>query len=265
MIKIKPHIMGGIRISRSRLILGVLDESPIISPILIWDIYVDGINILFDVGSYPAEMAYYNNHTRFIPAFYVSLTEFINNSRKDFDVVVLSHLHWDHASGLMYLPESLPRSRVLVQKSEVEFGLSPSENHKIFYDYGSSNNYIRNYMNKSNFEIINGDYTLSEHARIIHLPGHTPGLQGLLLEKDGSSVLIASDTVPLFENWYSGERRINGIFYDKNLFIATYKKIESLNTTVIPSHDPLIPFFFENEDLHIIAKKIKNYFSEKRD
>ena len=173
---------------------------------------------------------------------------------ENFDMIILTHLHWDHASGLKYLSES----RVLVQKSELDFSLCPSEKQERYYDYKSNDSYL----NGNSFELIKGDYSLSEHANLVYLPGHTPGSQGLLLEQGDSSILIAGDAIPLFENWYTDNKRINGIFHDKNLFIETYEKIDSLATQVLPSHDSFVLSFFENEELNEVSRKVKSYFSK---
>lgn len=229
-----------------------MDKSVIFSPILVWVIKVDGLNILVDAGTYSPDNASYNNHTNYEGTFYITLSSL----SQIFDLVIISHLHWDHASGLKYLSES----RVLVQQSELDFSLSPSETQKRYYDYNSSNSYI----NGASLELIRGDYNLTEHAQIVHLPGHTPGSQGLLLEQSESSILIAGDAVPLFDNWYSSKKRINGIFYNKDLFIETYEKIGSFDTQVLPSHDSFLLSFFENDEMGEISKKIKNYFSKNK-
>jgi len=52
--------------------------------------------------------------------------------------------------------------------------------------------------------VINGDYDLRSGLKILFIPGHTPGTQGLNVNTKKGKYLIASDTFPTFENIEKG-------------------------------------------------------------
>jgi glyoxylase-like metal-dependent hydrolase (beta-lactamase superfamily II) len=97
----------------------------------------------------------------------------------DVDVVVLSHLHFDHAGGL----GQLPAARLLVQRYEWAAGFQDD-----LVDFGV--------FNPGDFDLGHDRVELDgEHdvfgdgtVRIVPTPGHTAGHQSLLLE--GETLLV---------------------------------------------------------------------------
>ena len=52
-----------------------------------------------------------------------------------------------------------------------------------------------------NVVVIDGDFELFDGLQIVHLPGHTPGLQGIVVETADGRIVMASDTVPFSSSW----------------------------------------------------------------
>lgn len=74
----------------------------------------------------------------------------------------------------------------------------------------------------------------------MHLPGHTPGSQGVLVRADNARYLIAGDCVSCYDNWL-GDDHLRHIpadgFTNLHHYMDSFEKIEDLDCVVIPSHD----------------------------
>jgi N-acyl homoserine lactone hydrolase len=75
--------------------------------------------------------------------------------------------------------------------------------------------------------------------RALHLPGHTPGFQGFLVDTAGGQHLIAGDSVPSFAHWRGDgqAKHLLGPASDPAALRRSLARIERLGATVIPGHD----------------------------
>jgi N-acyl homoserine lactone hydrolase len=147
------------------------------------------------------------------------------------EIVVCTHLHWDHCGNFSLFPNA----NIYVQKKELEFAVAPFE---IFGDVYEASIYQHNpkwISSMSRFRIIEGDMDLAPGVKLLHLPGHTPGLQGVLVTTRKGKYCITSDAVNLYENW---ENRIPpGIHIDIGDCYRSFRKIEVTSDYILPSHD----------------------------
>ena len=93
--------------------------------------------------------------------------------------------------------------------------------------------------------LIEDDYSLNKNIRLISLPGHTPGILGLMVHLENEGTLIfPSDALYTQEN-FGPPTKMSGIVYDSVSFRDSIEKIRKLQkqcgAKVMFSHDT--PFF----------------------
>jgi N-acyl homoserine lactone hydrolase len=154
----------------------------------------------------------------------------------DIDIVVNTHLHWDHC----FNNHLFPNAQILVQAEELRCAIAPSPTQWLFYEsqlIRMTPPWLRA-LNRT--EGIDGEKQIEKGVTLVPLPGHTPGSQGVLVELKGGRCLIAGDNCPLFENW-EGNKQVDhippGIHVNLIDCYNSFKKMETLTDMVLPGHD----------------------------
>lgn len=156
----------------------------------------------------------------------------------DVELVINTHLHWDHCGNNTLFT----KAHFAVQRSEHAYALDPLEPTRTAFE-----NTVRIRPPwlpvQDRFELLDGDTQLLDGIRVVHLPGHTPGSQGVVVDTANGPCLIAGDCVNLYRNWEGdGTLRhiVNGSLMNLREHLESYERIEQLGAEVIPSHDPLV-------------------------
>jgi len=116
----------------------------------------------------------------------------------DVDLVVNTHLHFDHAGGNVVLREegtlepAFPNARFVVQGRELDFAGSPNERVRASY---MSKNY-QPLVEAGLVDRLEGEVPLLQGVRLLPTPGHTPFHQSILLESQGETALFLADLCP---------------------------------------------------------------------
>jgi glyoxylase-like metal-dependent hydrolase (beta-lactamase superfamily II) len=145
--------------------------------------------------------------------------------------VVLTHLHFDHASALSLLPDSLP---VVLQRREWEAAHDPKAIERNFYmpaDYAPIVDRV---------VLVDGDYDLlgDGSVRLLSTPGHTPGHQSVMVEE---RVVIGGD-VSHFSTGFD-DHRFPMFADDFDAQAASAERLRALRDggmIVRPGHDPAV-------------------------
>lgn len=189
--------------------------------------------ILVDTGLHPAAVADAPAYYGPSPAF--DLFGFEQErplaDQVDLDtvtMVVLTHLHWDHAGGLPLLPSAVP---VVVQRAEWEAGHDRGAMARNFF-------FGRDYdLDERRVVLVDGDHDLLGDGSIELLltPGHTPGHQSVRI----ADVVIGGDVV----HFASGldDHRFPAFGDDHDAQGRSADRLRALRdagVTVLPGHDP---------------------------
>jgi N-acyl homoserine lactone hydrolase len=143
---------------------------------------------------------------------------------EDIELVINTHLHWDHACG----NQSFSQARFLVQEDELRYARSqPSD------APGACPAKIL----EMNYETVKGDTQVAEGVRTLFTPGHTPGLQGILVDGAQRQYFLAGDNLPLFQNLEGEPFRKTNIVLDPLQYQNSLEKIAGLSAFILPSHD----------------------------
>ena len=208
------------------------------APVVIWLVQGNGHNVLVDSGSSKADIASrYHHPSRQTPEMLpAEILRAAGVECKDIDTIILTHLHWDHCYNL----ELFPNAEIYIQKKELEYAVDPLPCHRFSYELGNYEltppwlPFLRRMCVKD------GDYELFDGIRVYHLPGHTPGMQCPVIHTTEGDYLVASDNIPLYENWEGNEKakHIPGtIMCNMFDYYKSLERIETICDAVLPGHD----------------------------
>jgi len=117
---------------------------------------------------------------------------------EDVDLVVSTHLHFDHAGGGVVLradgsmAPAFPRARFVMQKGELDFAGSPNE--RVRASYMAKN--FAPLVAAGVVDTVEGPTQLVEGLRLLPTPGHTPFHQSIVLESQGETAIFLADLCP---------------------------------------------------------------------
>ncbi len=157
-------------------------------------------NILIDtgVGTKRNEKFYQIYGIDKKPRLLESLNRFSYNP-KDIDLVINTHLHFDHAGGNTTLNETgkivpaFPKAKYFIQKGEMDAALNSNERTRASYttdDFLPINNL--HYLSLVNEDILEVDKGIS----LIKIGGHTRHHQCVKIESEGQAAFFLGDLVP---------------------------------------------------------------------
>jgi N-acyl homoserine lactone hydrolase len=149
----------------------------------------------------------------------------------DVDMVVLSHLHFDHAGGAALFPSS----QLVVQQDEYSYAYYPATFFASFY-------YRKNFeLPGYRWRLLDGDAELAPGVTALRSDGHTPGHQSLLVElPESRPVILAGDCC----YWQRSidEEVPPGVVWDPTRAMHSIKRLKTIarltGGRIFPSHDP---------------------------
>lgn len=123
-------------------------------------------------------------------------------SPDDIDLVVNTHLHFDHAGGNTRRAPGAPdgaraepafaRARYVVQREEFDF--ARRDNERIRASYLAPN--YEPIAEAGRFDFLEGEVEIVPGVRALRTPGHTPHHQSILIESGGETACFLADLVP---------------------------------------------------------------------
>jgi glyoxylase-like metal-dependent hydrolase (beta-lactamase superfamily II) len=146
------------------------------------------------------------------------------------DIVVLSHLHFDHAGGLA----AIPNARVIVQRRDWDAGHDA--------DLAASLSFFRQDFDYGHdVRLVEGEHDVFGDGRIVCLPthGHTPGHQSLRLRLAGGDVVLTADACYLRRTMDTDH--LPPLVFDRDATRDSLRRLRALRdggARVVYGHDP---------------------------
>lgn len=117
---------------------------------------------------------------------------------RDIDIVLLTHLHFDHAGGCTKLDRSgnviptFPNADYMVQSSALNEALAPNERSKsVFIDED-----FEPLRNKGMMKLLDGDSEIAPGVATRETGGHSNGHQVVLVESGSERIAYVADLIP---------------------------------------------------------------------
>jgi glyoxylase-like metal-dependent hydrolase (beta-lactamase superfamily II) len=95
----------------------------------------------------------------------------------DIDLVVNSHLHFDHCGN----NQLFPQAQIFVQADELAIARTPNYTVTEWFDYAGAPLYP-----------VSGNIEIRPGIKLLSTPGHTPGHQAVLIETGSACQLVAA-------------------------------------------------------------------------
>jgi len=122
----------------------------------------------------------------------------IGLTTEDIDFVILSHLHSDHAGGIVGFNskgERIPRfpnAKYIIQTEEWKYALQPDERTRATY-------MVENFKvldESGQIELVNGEKEIVPGIRVKLTGGHTKGQQVIFIQGGEEAIVYPSDIIP---------------------------------------------------------------------
>jgi glyoxylase-like metal-dependent hydrolase (beta-lactamase superfamily II) len=164
----------------------------------------------------------------------------------DVDLIVNTHLHFDHAGGNTFLDAdgevrlSFPDARYVVQRGELDF--ARSRNERIRASYLPDN--FEPIRAAERWTPIDGVAEVTEGVHVLPTPGHVPFHQSVTIESDGEVACFLGDVCPTSAHlplpWIMG--------YDLEPLVtleskrSLWKQALQGDWLLVFEHDPRVPW-----------------------
>jgi N-acyl homoserine lactone hydrolase len=227
---------GFLGFQRSGLFYGEFSADRVQIPITCYVVRTSDATVLFDTGVSPRAvpgLLRNDKLARFTDEdLLVHRLDSIGLEADDVDVVVLSHLHFDHAGGAALFP----KSELVVQKDEYAYAHYPASFSEGFY-------YRKNFeLPGYRWRLLDGDTELIPGLTVLRTDGHTPGHQSLLVELPQTGPVILAGDSCYWQEHIDAER-VPGVVWNPTLALHSIKRLKTLARLtrgwIFPSHDPV--------------------------
>lgn len=176
---------------------------------------------------------------------------------EDIDFVVPTHLHFDHAWNL----DLFPNACVVVQREELFHAIDPVPTQRIYYLKETVIGLLQR-KRPSQFRLVDGDIELMDGIRLIKAPGHTPGMQVVVVTTSKGRAALVSDLGDHYRYWMPADPRANrtpaGFLRDGYLpgsirseseraYLDSMARVKAASDIVVPAHDFRIPMVMPQE------------------
>jgi N-acyl homoserine lactone hydrolase len=223
-------------------------------PVHVWLVRNGEVNILVDSGMRETEHVLKTLNVDGIGGGHAALKQALaaeGLTPDDIHYVVLTHLHFDHASNL----DLFPNACAVVQRDEILHAIDPSPTHRIFYPRDILLEVVGRKRPKA-IKFIDGDFTLMDGFHLLKVPSHTAGFQVPIVTTAKGKAALVSDLGDHYHYWYPADPRasrnpkrfLSDTFLPGDIrsstefeWVAAMRRVLDHADIVVPAHDSRIP------------------------
>ena len=173
-------------------------------------------------------------------------------SPESLDLLVLSHLHFDHAANW----DVFRKAEILVHERELAYAASPQADGAILRFHAQALRTERRVRAVSGDEI-----ELTPELRLLHVPGHTPGAMALAI--DGA--ILCGDAL---KSRWDLQGKLSPPWWNEDEAMRSIERLKSSGAVLYPGHDaplervggeirprdtPSVRIFFPDKSEHVVA------------
>ena len=148
-----------------------------------------------------------------------------NLTPEDVDVVILTHMHWDHCQNT----DLFRNARILVHPTEMDYARNPNQ-----ADHAVAQ-YMADMVDKMNLELVSEGDKVIEGVSIVETPGHTKGHISVAVSGGNETVLIVGDAMPDSGTVVRGLP--TNVFWDVEDAKSSVEKMVDVSRVFYPGHD----------------------------
>ena len=121
----------------------------------------------------------------------------IGVSASEIDIVINTHLHFDHAGGNTKpagecdVP-TFPNAKYIVQRGELEHATNPTERDRASYFPDR----FKPISDAGQWQLVDGDAQILPGLSVVGIPGHNENIQAVKVEGGGKTLFLAADLIP---------------------------------------------------------------------
>ncbi len=153
--------------------------------------------------------------------------------------VIITHLHYDHAGNVHMLPDA----QLHLQERELQFATGRYMKFDVMryaYDVDDVVNIVRGvYQTRVHF--YDGDAEFAPGIQLVHIGGHTAGLQAVRVHTERGWVVLASDAAHFYANLHK-ESPFPIVLHVGDMLEGYHRLMQLADTPdhFVPGHDPLV-------------------------
>lgn len=154
----------------------------------------------------------------------------MNISPDDIDMVINTHLHWDHCGGNKYFT----KAKFYIPEADVALALTaPCWAPHFFSEMRSC---VTDIADRA--ILVNDGIHVTDNIRLVRLGGHTPGSLGVLADtKERGTVALAGDVVCKYENLNHDWIGPSGNIWNVSELVNAVRILRDMSDEIVPSHD----------------------------
>jgi len=195
-------------------------EAPVVAFYL-----TDGVNrVMVDTGGVPADgvakMPYYQEPGERIE----EKLEAMGIDPATINIVIISHLHWDHMSN----NHLFPNAKFYLQRSEYHYAMDPVPPQAWGFD--------KEAIIKTKWELLDGEEQIIDGISVVHVGGHTPGSQCVIVDTEKGKAALTCDFVTDYSWWESDPKIASNVYTDIIQYYRGFKMLEKACDYIIPGH-----------------------------